>query len=115
MIIDLVFIAVILLFISLYGQQAKCGIPIFTWCLVYFIILLLKSLGNGVKIYFIRFNPRWLTYYSLLSFILFDGIMLGWLIYGNIIFYSNEDDCAIFASSKGLYYLMFFLLIIGYI
>ena len=53
--------------------------------------------------------------YSLITFVALDGFLLGWLIYGNIIFYSSDDDCDLHADSKSLYYLMFFLLIIGYI
>lgn len=41
---DLVFITIIIIFISIYGKDANCGIPIFEWCVVYFVILALKSL-----------------------------------------------------------------------
>ena len=115
MIIDMVFIGIILLFITMYGEDARCGIPIFSWCIIYFVILLLKSLGQGLKIIFIRYRRNWLSSYSLISFLVLDGFMLGWLVYGNIIFYSEADNCGVIPNAKALYYMMFFLLIIGYI
>ena len=40
--------------------------------------------------------------------------MTAWLIYGNVIFYSDKNDCAEIEGTNGLYSLMFFFLVVGY-
>ena len=112
---DLIFVILILLFLLMYSsEKPKCGIPIFQWCVVYFVIMGLKSVSNLVRIAVIRYAHRQAAFYSISSFIIMDGAYLGWLIYGNIIFYSEENNCRSVESTSSLYVLMLFLLIIGY-
>ncbi len=77
-------------------------------------ILNLKSLSSIVKIYVIRYFYAYQNFYSLLSFLILDGSLLIWLIYGNVLFYSSGNECNTFDNSKTLYNLMLVLLIIGY-
>lgn len=93
MYIDLFFDVLILMIISYYGKLGSCGIPVYMWNFVYFVILGIRTLSNLVKIHVIRNFRNHVTTYSLLSFVIIDGFFLGWLIYGNILFYSEENDC----------------------
>lgn len=111
---DLLFDVLVLFLILNFGLKSSCGIPIFTWCFVYFVILALRSLSNLAKIYIARNLPRYHNFYALASFVIMDGILLIWLIYGNIIFYSPENDCNTIEGSKVIFNLMFVLLMIGY-
>lgn len=104
----------ILILIIHFGKNASCGIPILTWTIVYFVILGVRSIANFLKIFVIRFWVQHLNRYSLWSFIIVDGTFLGWLIYGNFIFYSDANDCSSYSSSSVLYNLMLVLIIIGY-
>ncbi len=49
-----------------------------------------------------------------MSFIIFDGTFLLWLIYGNKLFYSTSNHCNEAENSQILYNLMLVLLIVGY-
>ena len=97
-----------------YGVDADCGISIFTWTLVYFIILGVRSLSNFVRIYLVRNYYAYANKFSIISFVVVDGFILGWLIYGNVIFYSSANNCNDLHDSKVIYHMMLVLLIIGY-
>ena len=87
-----------------------CGIPILNWEIVFFIILGLKSVGNLIRILLIRNFSRFNTVYSIVSYIIIDGFYIGWLIYGNILFYSSKNDCNLIESTKSLYVILQYLL-----
>jgi hypothetical protein len=115
MITDLFFILIILCFLIYYGRNSpSCGIPLFKWCVIFFIILACKSLSNLFRIVMIRRFFRWAATYSIIQFVVVEGVYLVWLIYGNIIFYSKENNCNQIENTYNLYILMFLLLIIGY-
>ena len=114
LIVDLIFDALILFLIIYFGRDASCGIPIFMWTIVYFVILGCRSLSNLVKIFLIRASSSIINRYSIISFVIIDGCLLAWLIYGNVIFYSDENNCKVIENSKALYNVMLVLIIIGY-
>jgi hypothetical protein len=111
---DLFFDTLILILIVYFGRDTNCGIPIYTWNLVYFILLALRSLANFAKIYVVRNFYAHSNAYSILSFVIIDGCFLGWIIYGNFIFYSSENRCNDIEETQMLYNLMLVLIIIGY-
>ncbi len=105
--------ALIVLSCSL-GSTYTCGVPLFMWNLVYAFLIAFRSATNLLKIPLIRTDSRWLNVYTLFSFTLLDGAFLTWLIYGNVLFYSKEDNCNSLDGTKGLYRLTLVLLIVGY-
>jgi len=111
---DLLFDALILILIIHFGKNADCGIPIFTWCMIYFALLGLRSLANFAKIFIVRNFYAHQNLYSISSFVIIDGSFLLWLIYGNFLFYSSENKCSLYESSQVLSNLMLVLIIIGY-
>jgi len=40
--------------------------------------------------------------------------MIAWLIYGNVIYFSDENNCKEFEQTKALSGLMLFFLVLGY-
>jgi len=114
MMIDMTFDILILILIVVFGRHASCGIPIFTWNIIYFVILGLRTISNFLRIVVVRISVAFAPWYTLISFLIFDGFFLGWLIYGNILFYSHDNDCNKVQNSAILYNLMLALLIIGY-
>lgn len=104
----------IMILIINFGGSSHCGIPIFTWCFVYFIITGVKSLNNLFKLYILRNFPQYGFKYQLISFLIIDGVFMLWLIYGNIIFYSDDNNCKDDEASRVLFNLMFVMLVIGY-
>ena len=111
---DLLFDALVLMLILHFGRKVDCGIPIVRWCVVYFLLLGLRSMANFAKILVVRRYYRYSNLYSIMSFIAIDGGFLLWLLYGNLLFYSEKNVCGDFEESRVLYNLMLVLLIIGY-
>lgn len=114
-IVDLLFDALVVLLILHFGRKVDCGIPIIKWCLYYFCFLAMRSLANYAKVALVRYYlPQHLNAYTLVSFVVIDGGFLLWLIYGNVLFYSSENQCKDSADSLVIYNLMLVLLIVGY-
>ena len=44
-----------------------------------------------------------------------DGLMLGWIIYGNVLFYSKKNDCNKIEGTQGMYKLMLMFMVLGYL
>ena len=44
-----------------------------------------------------------------------DALMLGWIIYGNMLFYSKKNNCDQVPGTQGIYKLMFMFIILGYL
>ena len=61
-----------------------------------------------------RNHHQYANHYSIISFLVLDGFILGWLIYGNILFFSKDNNCNKVEDSKMLYSMMLILLIFGY-
>ena len=53
--------------------------------------------------------------YEVFKLITIDGCLLGWLVYGNMIYFSDKNDCRNQESTQGLNEMMLVILIIGYI
>jgi hypothetical protein len=51
---DLLFDAFILVLIVHFGRATHCGIPIYKWTLIYFMLLGIRSIANLFKIYVVR-------------------------------------------------------------
>jgi len=71
----------------------KCGIQVFVWLEVYFIITL--SIGFFlVNILWIRCcNARLILPYVIFSYYLVVTAAAAWVIYGYVIYFSDDNDC----------------------
>jgi len=84
------------------------------WMTVFFSALALNIL---LKLVNIIFNKRilWLKYlsngYALVMFV----FMFCWLIYGNVLYFSEENDCGDYETTHGWNVFFLIILIIGYI
>jgi hypothetical protein len=85
---DLTCSAVLLFILIAYGKEGACGIPILTWNIGFFIIMSFKSILKGFTIFFINNNPQAAQRYVILSTLASDVLLITWLIYGNLLFYS---------------------------
>ena len=82
--------------------------------MIYFLIVSMKSLVNLGKIPLVRRQSSYQGAYSLIAFLIVDGVYLAWLIYGNLLFYSKENNCETMEGSQNMNRLMLLTLIIGY-
>lgn len=95
--------------------KAKCGIPVLSWNIVYLSSFMANSLLRLGQIAVMRYCPRRKALYTIACFALVNLFMVAWLIYGNVLFYSEENDCRNFEETLGLSSMMFFFIIIGYV
>lgn len=66
------------------------------------------------KIYVIRYIATWRFYYDITACVLCNGAMLGWIVYGYNIFYSDKNNCDDIPETAFLNSVMFVILFIGY-
>ena len=85
--------ALILAFIMIYGKGASCGIPLMTWIVVFFIAHVLQTISSYIEIIITRLYRNYQAVYSIVSFLILNTFIVIWFIYGNILFYSEENDC----------------------
>lgn len=114
--LDVIVLALICYLLSLSMQyQQNCGIPIKAWLLGFFIIYFSKSSFQMIKIFVLTNFYDYRICYDFTAFILINGIMIGWIIYGYVIFYSDANNCDRVPDTAYLNSLMFVILFIGYI
>ena len=58
---------------------------------------------------------EWRTYYDCSAFTISNGALVGWIIYGYVLFYSENNDCDKNQDTSFLASLMFVILFVGYI
>ena len=97
------------------GEEVLCGIPVYTWLEVFFIGFAVKSVANVMKIVVIKSFRRKAFHYEVFKLIFVDGFMLGWLIYGNSIYFSKANDCDQNRNTRDLSELMGIMLFVGYL
>jgi hypothetical protein len=97
-----------------FKSNAHCGIPIVSWLNVFVLATVLKSLGGLGKIWVLWTSPQALQMFEFFKIFYIDGLMFGWIIYGNILFYSKKNNCDRVESTQGLHKLMFLFIIVGY-
>lgn len=68
-----------------------------------------------VKVFVLTYFYEYRTCYDFSAFVLINGAMTGWIIYGYIIFYSQANNCDKVSDTAYLNSLMFVILFIGYI
>jgi hypothetical protein len=81
----------------------------------FFIIYFSRSAFQVIKIFVLTHFYGYKTCYDFGAFAISNGIMVGWLIYGYIIFYSDENNCDSKTDTAFLNSMMFVILFIGYI
>ena len=117
----LIFIVVLLEFSINVGFPEKnspplqCGIPILMWHEVLFSLFGVRSLANLLKIYIIRNFYSRRNYYNVMRFVIIDGTIIAWLVYGNMIYYSKKNNCDDNERTQFLDQFMGCIIVLGYI
>ena len=83
--------------------------------MVFFIIYFSRSSWQLVKIWVLTSFYDYRFCYDVTAFTISNDLMLGWLIYGYILFYSDSNNCDKISDTSFLNSLMFVILFIGYI
>ena len=69
------------------AKNSGCGIPIREWILIFFIIWLSKSTINLNKIWVMKRYYHLRISFSVLLFVVMNGLLVIWLLYGYYIYY----------------------------
>jgi len=67
-----------------------------------------------MQIVVIRYFMRFRVWFNLTRVLIVTCTVAGWLIYGNIIYFSDTNNCRQIEETKGLATLMIVILAIGY-
>ena len=91
---DLLLYAILMsVFATSVTYHTQCGIPVLMWCSVHISLFMAQSLFKLLQICVIRRFYAYRIHYNIATSLLCQVVMAGWLIYGNIIFFSPENDC----------------------
>ena len=109
------YILLVAIFSSYVHRGAKCGIPVLMWLSVHLSLFVLNSVMKLLQICVMRYCFSQRFCYNLTTSLSVNLAMIAWLVYGNIIFFSEANNCAEFEGTRGLNSMMLFFLVIGYV
>ena len=110
-VIYVVLFACYLTFIS----DVECGIPIKLWLEVHLGLFLMNSVQKFILIWIVRRYIRFRMIYNLIATMMLAFVVVGWLVYGNILFFSDANDCDMIPETKPMYNMMMFFIVFGYV
>ena len=88
----LVYGAIIFIYMT-YVDDSKCGIPVTAWLLVHISLFMANSVARFLLIIVVRHFNEYRVYYNIVSTLFINCLIVGWLIYGNILYFSDKNDC----------------------
>lgn len=125
LIIDIVFLVSCLAFLDYsLNRSAKldkkllvpaCGIPQMMWLEGFLLIFGVRAITHAINFCVIKYGYRYLGAYYIARLLIMHSITLGWLIYGNILYFSKENDCKQWDDTRFVSYLMAGIVFLGYL
>jgi hypothetical protein len=95
------------------NETNECGIPIRSWILTFLKMFTARSFFQLLKIFFVKNSESLRGTFDIFRLTFIDGIIIGWLMYGNNLNFSDANDCD--SKAPILYLAMISILAIGYI
>jgi hypothetical protein len=83
--------------------------------MIFFIMYFSKSSFQLIKILVLYYCYAYRTVYDITAFIITNGCLLGWIIYGLMLYYSDKNNCDKIPDTRFYISLMFVILFLGYI
>lgn len=83
--------------------------------MTFFIMYFSKSSFQLIKILVLYNCYAYRTVYDIFAFTVTNGALLGWIIYGLILYNSDKNNCDKIADTRFYISLMFVILFLGYI
>jgi len=96
------------------SSPKECGIPIRSWLETFLLIFAARSFIQLLKIFFVKNCFSFRGAFDVFRLALIDGFLIGWLFYGNKLFYSERNDCGSHKDTHILNMAMLAILILGY-
>ena len=85
------------------------------WLKVFFALFGLRSFFQLLKIFVIRNFFQYQHVYEIVRLFLIDGILIIWLLYGNSLYYSEQNDCRKNERTRFIVDFMGAILFVGYL
>lgn len=85
------------------------------WLNVFFGLFAFRSAAQLFKIWVIKYFYNHVLMFDIAKLVIIDSCMIGWLVYGNIIYYSKQNDCERVQGTMFLAEFMSCILFIGYL
>jgi len=93
-IVKLTLLLILLLILEYQKKNGNsCGIPLILWLEVFFFIILISGLFELNLIWITRCCHRYRIHYFLIQGGILAILVTSWLIYGFIIYFSDDNDC----------------------
>lgn len=104
--------ATIVIICAWYWQETKdgCGIPLYYWIMVEFLLTIVKVFGLFLVVCMITRCIRKVAHFAMAYFLLISLLQVAWLIYGYTLYFSDDNDCAQKEDSYG--WLIFFIILL---
>ncbi len=80
-------------FVTYLTKNAQCGIPVLMWNSVHLSLFVVNSICKLFQIYVIRYHYSHRACYNISTSLIVNLAMTGWLVYGNVIYFSSKNDC----------------------
>ena len=75
-----------------YDQE--CGIPVRHWISTLFCMLGGRTFFQLLKVAVVKHFYEHRGIFDILRLTFIDGVIIGWLVYGNALFNSKDNDCS---------------------
>jgi len=85
------------------------------WLNVFFGAFGVRSASNLMKIWVMKHFYNSVVVFDVLKLLIVDGFLIGWLVYGNQIYYSRNNNCNANPGTQFLDEFMSCILFIGYL
>ena len=120
--VDIILISILFLLLYSSVEEKKrrkvdttCGIPILMWLEGFLVLFTIRSFSILFKIFVIRNYYGMRSRYELARIVFIDSFIVGWLIYGNELYFSKQNDCGDKESTLFLQQTMGSILFVGYV
>ena len=95
--------------------EAQCGIPLTNWLCGLLVIIGLFNLQKLLMYTVVQYCRASRFIYGIVSGGLVFTLLFGWLVYGNLMYFSRKNDCVRQRDTRVLAYLVLAYLYVGYI
>jgi hypothetical protein len=99
----------------LINTESSCALPLKGWLQSFLVMYFAKSTFYLAKVYFTQNNFGIRNYFDLFRFLIFDTMLLIWLIIGNSLYLDQSNDCAIIQDSRIVNLITSIILVWGYV
>ena len=110
-----IYVVPLIIYGSRININAECGVPILNWLIGLFSIIGLTNLQKCFMYMVVNHCRASRFIYGVVTSGLTFILLISWLIYGNILFFSRKNDCIRKPDTRLISYIMLAYLYVGYI